>query len=160
VGRIRLQIIGFAGMAVGLVILAASSFLPNGSNIVVVFIGFFIFNLMMNAGPNSTTFLLSGEVFPTSIRASGAGFAAAFAKVGAVLGTFALPVLQRSLGTFPLMLMLALVCVLAAGLTYVFRIETTGRSLEAVYTDDDHSSCDATTRRQFPGISPLCYPCR
>lgn len=151
VGRIRLQIIGFAGMAVGLVILAASSFLPNGSNIVVVFIGFFIFNLMMNAGPNSTTFLLSGEVFPTSIRASGAGFAAAFAKVGAVLGTFALPVLQRSLGTFSLMLMLALVCVLAAGLTYVFRIETTGRSLEAVYTDDDHSSCDATTRRQFPG---------
>lgn len=42
----------------------------------------------MNAGPNSTTFLLSGEVFPTSIRASGAGLSAAIAKSGAVLGTF------------------------------------------------------------------------
>lgn len=121
VGRIRLQISGFLGMAIGLAILAASGLLPNGSNLVIVFIGFFVFNLTMNAGPNATTFLLSGEVFPTSIRASGAGFAAAFAKAGAVLGTFALPILQRSLGTPILMLILACVCVLAAVLTYVFR---------------------------------------
>ncbi|HHP7229781.1 MAG TPA: MFS transporter, partial [Xenococcaceae cyanobacterium] len=86
VGRVRLQITGFVGMAVGLAILAASDWLTSdpGSNIILVFLGFFVFNLMMNAGPNSTTFLLSGEVFPTSIRASGAGLAAAIAKAGAV----------------------------------------------------------------------------
>jgi MFS family permease len=120
VGRIRLQIVGFLGMAIGLAILAASSLLPNDSNLVLVFIGFFVFNLNMNAGPNSTTFLLSGEVFPTSIRASGAGFAAAFAKAGAVLGTFALPIVQRSLGTPIMMVILAFVCILAAILTYIF----------------------------------------
>lgn len=132
VGRIRLQIAGFVGMAIGLLILTVSSVLAVGDmpNLGLVFIGFLIFNLMMNAGPNSTTFLLSGEVFPTSIRASGAGFAAAFAKAGAVFGTFALPALQKSLGAPALMLLLSLSCLLAAVVTYLFRVETTGRSLE------------------------------
>jgi MFS family permease len=134
VGRIQLQIMGFLGMAGGLVILTLSNLLSleKGWAIALVFIGFFVFNLMMNAGPNSTTFLLSGEVFPTSIRASGAGFAAAVAKAGAVLGTFALPILQRSIGVPALLLLLAFICVVAAVMTYLFRVETMGRSLEEV----------------------------
>ncbi|KOP23063.1 glucose transporter [Hapalosiphon sp. MRB220] len=133
-GRIKLQIAGFLGMAVGLVILAAASVLvlSKEPNVALVFIGFLVFNLMMNAGPNSTTFLLSGEVFPTSIRASGAGFAAAFAKAGAVFGTFALPILQKSLGAPILLSLLSLSCILAAVITYIFRVETTGRSLQEV----------------------------
>lgn len=133
-GRIRLQIIGFLGMAVGLGILAASGLLPAGSRgeIGLVLVGFLVFNFMMNAGPNSTTFLLSGEVFPTSIRATGAGFAAAFAKAGAVLGTFVLPIMQTSWGVPPMLIGLSVCCVVAAGLTAIFRIETTGQSLEAV----------------------------
>ncbi len=134
VGRIRLQITGFVGMAIGLVILALSSVLAPGdtANIGLVFLGFLIFNLMMNAGPNATTFLLSGEVFPTSIRASGAGFAAAFAKAGAVLGTFTLPIVRKALDTPVLLLLLSLVCILAAVVTDQLRVETTGRSLEEV----------------------------
>lgn len=133
-GRIRLQIIGFLGMAVGLSVLSISNLmtLNEESRIVLVFIGFFIFNLMMNAGPNSTTFLLSGEVFPTSIRASGAGLASAIAKAGAVLGTFGLPIWQKTWGSTSLLFSLALICVIAAVITYLFRIETTGRSLEDV----------------------------
>lgn len=139
-GRVRLQVVGFFGMAVGLGILAVSDRVTasNGSHLIWVFVGFFIFNLMMNAGPNSTTFLLSGEVFPTSIRASGAGFAAAFAKAGAVLGAFALPILQKTWGVPTLLLGLAGCCVLAAGVTYSFRIETTGRSLESVSLDEEN----------------------
>lgn len=86
IGRIKLQIFGFIGMALGLFLLALAG--VSNSNLILVFTGFFIFNFSMNAGPNSTTFLLSGEVFPTSIRASGAGLSAAIAKSGAVLGTF------------------------------------------------------------------------
>jgi MFS-type transporter involved in bile tolerance (Atg22 family) len=97
-----------------------------------IFGGFLVFNLMMNAGPNSTTFLLSGELFPTSIRASGAGFASAFAKTGAVLGTFFLPILQTRLGIPLLLELLAIICLLAAIITYLLRIETTGKSLELV----------------------------
>jgi len=133
-GRIRLQIIGFGGMSVGLLLLAASGLMDPGSGAEVglVLAGFLVFNLMMNAGPNATTFLLSGEVFPTHLRATGAGFAAAFAKAGAVLGTFVLPVLAKAWGIPPLLVGLAAVCGLAAALTYRFRIETTGQSLEAV----------------------------
>jgi MFS family permease len=146
-GRVRLQVVGFLGMAVGLAILAASDRLPDnsGANLVVVFVGFFVFNLMMNAGPNSTTFLLSGEVFPTSIRASGAGFAAAFAKAGAVLGTFALPIVQKNLGAPIMLLLLSLICIVAAGMTYVFRVETAGRSLEVVSLSPTNATSNATS---------------
>jgi sugar phosphate permease len=78
----------------------------------------------MNAGPNSTTFLLSGEVFPSSIRASGAGFAAAIAKLGAVLGTFLLPIIKDDLGVSNLLYILAFCCLLGAIVTYLLRIET------------------------------------
>ncbi|WOD37044.1 MFS transporter [Nodosilinea sp. E11] len=133
-GRIRLQIIGFGGMAVGLLLLAASGLVSpdQGAATGLVLAGFVVFNLMMNAGPNATTFLLSGEVFPTHLRATGAGFAAAFAKAGAVLGTFVLPIVAKSCGISPLLVGLAVICGLAAVLTYRFRIETTGQSLEAV----------------------------
>ena len=42
-----------------------------------------LFNFMTNIGPNAQTYLLAGEVFPTRLRGTGAGFAAAVAKVGA-----------------------------------------------------------------------------
>ena len=44
---------------------------------------------MVNFGPNAMTYLLAGEVFPTEVRGKGAGFAASFAKIGAVLTAFA-----------------------------------------------------------------------
>lgn len=133
-GRIRLQIIGFIGMALGLTILATSSLLPTGSRgeFLLVIIGFLVFNLLMNTGPNATTFLLSGEVFPTAMRATGAGFAAAVAKAGAVLGTFVLPILQKTWGVPLLLMALAGCCLVAAWLTFIFRIETAGQSLETV----------------------------
>ena len=134
VGRISLQITGFIGMALGLFLLGISGDpnLNQDPNLILVFLGFFIFNVLMNAGPNSTTFLLSGEVFPTPIRASGAGLAGAIAKLGAVLGTFMLPILKENLGVPMLLYILALCCILAAILTYLLRIETTGKSLEIV----------------------------
>lgn len=129
-GRIRLQIIGFLGMAIGLTILAIASLLhlPPTWNLVVIFTGFFIYNLMMNMGPNSTTFLLSGEVFPPSIRASGAGFAGAIAKAGAILGTFTLPFIRETRGETTLLFMLMLVCLFAAGITYLLRVEVSSGS--------------------------------
>jgi MFS family permease len=136
-GRMALQIVGFLGMAAGLLILATSTLAPDGSGTeaALVLAGFLVFNLMMNAGPNSTTFLLSGEVFPTAIRATGAGFAGAFAKAGAVLGTFGLPILTETWG-LPLVLVgVALLCGLAAALTHRFRIETNGEALEEVVGD-------------------------
>lgn len=138
VGRIPLQILGFLGMAMGLSIVAVAAGLPGGSteHIPLVFGGFMLFNLLMNWGPNSTTYLLSGEVFPTRIRATGAGFAASFAKLGAVIGTFFFPSLQLRLGIPTLLALLAGASVLAAIVTALFRVDTTGLNLEKIGDQD------------------------
>jgi MFS family permease len=137
IGRIRLQVAGFIGCAVGLV-LAALSIRPDGSNAMgLLFVGFILFYLMTNIGPNSMTYLLSGEVFPTPIRGRGAGFAASFAKIGAVATAFLFPELLRWVGTANLLYMLAGTSVLGAVVTAAFAIETRGRSLDALHAEDD-----------------------
>ncbi len=118
IGRISLQILGFIGMAVGLGLL---SFSGSNAQIGLLFAGFILFNITMNLGPNSTTFLLSGEVFPPAIRASGAGLAGAIAKSGAVLGALSLPVLQELIGISQLLRLLAGICLLAAAATFALR---------------------------------------
>jgi MFS family permease len=85
VGRVRLQLNGFAVMTGALCLLALTEQLPGGGsgNIALVFVGFAFFNFFMNAGPNATTYALPAEVFPLEMRAAGHGFAAASAKFGA-----------------------------------------------------------------------------
>ena len=136
VSRVTLQIVGFLGMALGLLMAGASSLFPAGSDSQMGMIigGFMIFNCLMNMGPNATTYLLSGETFPTSIRATGAGFAASMAKLGAVLGTFFFPVLKHDLGIAPLLVGLAAASALAAAVTYGFRVDTRA-SLDAQHTE-------------------------
>jgi hypothetical protein len=131
-GAIALQIIGFLGMALGLGLLAVSAGLPAGSpaTLGLIFAGFLVFNLLMNAGPNATTFLLSGQVFPAAIRASGAGLAGALAKAGAVLGAFGLPIFQQTMGLVPTLLLLALLCLLGALVTVVYRLPGPSLSVE------------------------------
>ena len=129
IGRFTLQIVGFLGMAIGLYLLAISggNHEVNTQNLTLIFTGFFLFNLSMNAGPNSTTFLLSGEVFPTAIRASGAGLSAAIAKAGAILGVFILPIWQEQLGLATLLYGLVGCCIVAAILTYLLQIDLSDR---------------------------------
>jgi MFS family permease len=132
VGRIRLQTIGFIGCAVGLC-LAALSIRPGGDhNMTLLFAGFMLFYFMTNLGPNSMTYLIAGEVFPTAVRGRGAGFAASFAKIGAVLTAFLFPILLTEIGTSALLYLLVGASVLGAIVTVAFRIETTGLNLESV----------------------------
>ncbi len=132
VGRIRLQIIGFIGCAVGLLIASLSVGLTGSLQIALIFIGFMLFQFMTNFGPNAQTYLLAGEVFPTAIRGSGAGFAAAFAKIGAVATAFLFPVLLDVIGTRMLLYGLIVSSVLGAVVTWFFRIETAGVNLDQI----------------------------
>jgi putative MFS transporter len=130
VGRISLQILGFFGCAAGLFLASLSSNFTGGTQTLLIFSGFMLFNFMTNLGPNAQTYLLAGEVFPTAIRGKGAGFAAAFAKIGAVATAFLFPILLESIGTQALLYGLIVVSILGAAVTWVFRIETTGVSLD------------------------------
>jgi sugar phosphate permease len=73
--------------------------------------GFVLFNFAMNAGPNATTFTLPPVLFPTAIRASASGFAAACAKVGATFGTFLVPQLQAAWGLTGVLALMAFVSI-------------------------------------------------
>jgi len=67
-GRIRLQVVGFIGCAVGLFIASMSASADGGTQTALIFTGFMLFNFMTNMGPNAQTYLLAGEVFPTKVR--------------------------------------------------------------------------------------------
>ena len=132
VGSIRLQILGFIGCAAGLATAAASSYVTGGDQILLIFAGFMIFNFMTNLGPNAQTYLIAGEVFPTRVRGKGAGFAAAFAKIGAVATAFLFPILLADIGTQALLYILVGTSLLGAVVTYLFRIDSTGVNLERI----------------------------
>ena len=130
IGRIRLQIFGFIGCAVGLLLAAFSLGTSGTLSVVLVFAGFMLFNFMTNIGPNAMTYLIAGEVFPISIRGTGAGFAASFAKIGAVLTAFLFPILLKDIGTHLLLLILVGTSLLGALVTWAYAFETKGVSLK------------------------------
>jgi MFS family permease len=135
-GRIHMQVIGFVGMTLGMLILVAPELAAGGAaaHVWLVFAGFILFNLAMNAGPNATTFALAPELFPTSIRASAGGFAAAAAKVGATLGIFVLPQVKAHGGVAAVLIMMAIVSGLGAAVTAILAREVgeipEGRSID------------------------------
>jgi MFS family permease len=120
-GRIRMQIIGFAGMTVGMLLLMAAVGVSNSSlHIPLVFAGFVLFNLLMNAGPNSTTFTLAPIMFPTQLRGTAAGFAASVAKLGATFGVFLLPIVKGKFGVPSVLGILSAVSLLGLVVTLTF----------------------------------------
>jgi len=125
-GRIRMQAIGFTGMAVGMLVLVAAIGLTNSSlHIPLVFVGFILFNLLMNAGPNSTTFTLAPILFPTQLRGTAGGFAAGVAKLGATLGVFLLPILKEKFGVPSVLGIVSAVSVLGLVVTLILGREDT-----------------------------------
>ena len=138
IGRMPLQIFGFIGCAAGLLLASFSAYYTGGTQIFLIFAGFMLFNFMTNIGPNAQTYLIAGEVFPTHVRGKGAGLAAAFAKVGAVTTAFLFPILLDDIGQQALLYLLVGASLLGALVTWAFRIETSGMSLEDVGRHHGH----------------------
>lgn len=137
-GRIRMQLCGFAGMAIGMAVLLTSSLLSGSAaeHIAMVLAGFVIFNISMNMGPNSTTYILPAELFPTQVRATGAGFAAACAKIGATVGVLVLPLVKSDLGVPAVLALMTIVSLLGFASTWLFRVEGRDRTLEEHHRSD------------------------
>jgi MFS transporter, putative metabolite transport protein len=131
-GRIKLQILGFIGCAAGLLVASFSMDAVGSAKMGFIFAGFMLFDFMTNLGPNAQTYLLAGEVFPTEVRGMGAGFAASFAKIGAVATAFLFPILLADIGTRALLYGLVVTSILGAVVTWKYRIETTGVNLDHV----------------------------
>ena len=123
VDAVRLQTTGFAAMAAGLLALSLASALPGGGDdhLWLVFLGFGVFNLFMNAGPNATTFLMPTEIFPSEVRAGGHGLATSAGKAGAAVGLFFFPLLQDGIGLAWTLVLIAATSALAGTVTHVLR---------------------------------------
>ena len=145
IGHRKLQVIGFAMMAVCFLIIAI---VPGLTTTVAPFlIVYGISYFFTEFGPNMTTFVLPSEIYPVSMRTTGHGISAGVGKLGAFIGVFLFPVLQSSLGLRGTLLLTGGVSVLGLALTFVLP-EPAGLSL-----DDIAASVDAP-----PAASHLRQP--
>jgi MFS family permease len=127
IGHRRLQLTGFAIMALCFLIIAA---VPGMTTMVVPFLLVYgVSYFFTEFGPNMTTFVIPSELYPVSMRATGHGISAGVGKLGAFIGVFLFPLLQTSLGLRGTLLLTAGVAVLGFALTLVLP-EPARRSLE------------------------------
>ena len=119
IGRRNMQLQGFVMMTLLFGIMAAGweDIRKNGPVFVLLYALTFFF---ANFGPNTTTFLLPVEAFPTPLRATCHGFSAALGKVGAVLGAAAFDPLDELVGTRCVFLLCAIVCACGIPLTCLY----------------------------------------
>jgi PHS family inorganic phosphate transporter-like MFS transporter len=92
-GRKPLQIVGFFLLTILFCVLGFKLHdMSEGTLLALYIIGQFLFN----AGPNTTTFIVPGECFPTRYRSTGHGISAAMGKIGAIIAQgISIPLLQK-----------------------------------------------------------------
>ncbi len=129
VGRKRLQWMGFTAIAIIYFIFALKYvYITRDLTMFVALYG--MSYLFGNIGPNSTTFLLPTELFPTEFRTTGHGISASSGKLGAGIFTFLIPVIEALYGLQTVLGTLAIIAALGAVLTVITISETKNRSLE------------------------------
>ncbi|GAB3288235.1 MFS transporter [Parasphingorhabdus pacifica] len=124
VGRRKLLIWPFAVTALSLLCLGLWSEAPTA-----VVVSCFIIFALFNAASAVLQMLYPSEIFPTEIRSTGIGFAAAMSRIGAAIGTFLLPVGMNAWGTGPVMLLGSAVLVMGLIISIMWAPETTNLEL-------------------------------
>ncbi|QKR00890.1 MFS transporter [Metallosphaera tengchongensis] len=135
-GRKPIQVLGFLMMSV-IYFVVSSVLIATGTKVsgflipataafaIYAFSYFFI-----DFGPNTTTFVLPAEVYPTRFRTTGHGISAASGKLGAAITTYLFPSLLASIGIKGILEMLAAVSVVGAVITLLTVKEPKLKSLE------------------------------
>jgi len=115
IGRRNLQILGFLFIAIAYAAIGTVNYVTNHFTLFFVIYGLSYF--FINFGPNTTTFLIPSEIYPTTIRAKAHGISAAVGKVGAFVGAFFLPFVLHYYGMHIVMSMMAVVSLLGLAIT-------------------------------------------
>lgn len=93
IGRKPLQIMGFLVLTV---IFCVLGFLLHRLSDTLFLTLYIIGQFFFNFGPNTTTFIVPGECFPTRYRSTGHGISAAMGKIGAILAqVISIPMLTK-----------------------------------------------------------------
>jgi MFS transporter, PHS family, inorganic phosphate transporter len=128
IGRKPLQIIGFASLTVVFAILGFGYDALSRGALLALYV---IANFFFNWGPNTTTFIVPGECFPTRYRSSGHGLSAASGKVGAVVSqVISIPLLTRGAGWLSKLMQIYALFMLCGTFSSLLIPETKGITLE------------------------------
>lgn len=120
-------IYSFIILAVSLVVLVL---LPDNAKVLSLVI-FSFFTFVMSAASN-LTLVYPAEIFPTEIRGAGVGVVTAISRIGAAIGTFALPVVQGKWGINVAMYSMGAVLLIGAIVSILWAPETGKLSLEDI----------------------------
>ncbi|GAO13775.1 uncharacterized protein UV8b_01578 [Ustilaginoidea virens] len=140
-GRKTIQLGGFIILAILFVVMGfAYSHLGKNGLLAIYVLAQFFFNF----GPNTTTFVVPGEVFPTRYRSTSHGISAASGKIGSIIGQGAISALRTTGATATdaepwmdhVMKIYALFMLLGCFTTLLIP-ETKRRTLEELCSEDD-----------------------
>jgi len=137
-GRKPIQIMGFAVLTVLFIVMGAA-FNPLKQHVAAFIVLFTLLQFFQNFGPNTTTFIVPGEVFPTRYRSTGHGISAASGKLGAIVAQVGFSKLKDIGGSnaFVGELLLIFAAWMFIGGIFSFLIpETKGLSLEELANED------------------------
>jgi putative MFS transporter len=98
---------------------------------------FFMLFALINGAGNILVFIYPNELFPTRLRASAVGLATAISRIGAVIGTYLVPVSLDRLGTGATMFIGAGITALGFVISLFWAEETRDRTLTAAAHDLD-----------------------
>ena len=139
IGHRRLQLIGFPLMGLAFLLIGVIPGITTAIGPFLILFGMSYF--FAEFGPNTTTFVLPSEVFPTSARTTGHGISAGFAKIGAFLGVYLLPIIKDHFSTAGAMRLFALFA-LAGMLLTLLVPEGARRSLDDLSPEDVVASAE------------------
>ncbi|CAO3648587.1 unnamed protein product [Mucor fragilis] len=132
-GRKTIQIMGFTMLTIMFVILGFGYEKILATSQVLFIVLYTITQLFFNFGPNTTTFIVPGECFPTRYRSTAHGISAASGKVGAIVAQVGFGLLKDIGGNNKWInhLLQIFAFFMLTGLASSFLIpETKGKSLE------------------------------
>jgi MFS transporter, SP family, arabinose:H+ symporter len=133
IGRRKLAMGGFAGMAVFAIVAAVGiGALKGPAQATVGMIGLSFFVASFAIGVGGTGWLIQGEMFPTSVRGQAASIAAFFDWMANYALIEAFPAWQRSIGLEWVMVCFAGLCVVAIVFVFKFLPETKNLSVEEI----------------------------
>ncbi|KAF5709910.1 phosphate:H+ symporter [Fusarium mundagurra] len=148
-GRKTIQLGGFIILTILFIVMgfAYNHISSNGLLAIYVLAQFFF-----NFGPNTTTFIVPGEVFPTRYRSTSHGISAASGKIGSIIGQGAISILRTHGATdkneAPWMdhvLEIYALFMLLGIFTTLLIPETARKTLEELSGEDDYANNPATT---------------
>jgi len=119
IGRKNLQMMGFTAMSVIFLTIGLSfDWIKDQVELFVFMYGLSFF--FANFGPNTSTFIIPTESFPTAIRSTCHGISAAMGKVGAVVGVYSFVPFKNAYGQKSVFLACGGISVFCIFFTYAF----------------------------------------